>query len=409
MPPPLPTIKSLQHTSRINHEISIRLPAITRAQPLRSPWSHKSDAPSRTRQEPRIGQYYDANTRYEHVTSLPQNTAMLNDLSVLQREPEAVRQEPELPRHFVPPGYTHERVPYSKQYHPVSLAQLSLQSAAYELDRRSNDFLKENEAQSDYRFHPSQSKSALSGQYQGAEKIFASQNHDYRGRLPLRLAGQFYEHPPDVGSSSVRGVAPTHPPDDLYQSQSRYADSPFFKRHAGDLRPDIMPQPSARRSDIQDPFQTHGNDHRIPAPNMVGRQTSVQNSAAIYGLNDHQSRHHSLQSQIRPVTNRHQGTETPHTPRNSQGLFERTDYHATPVLRSSPKRDPRDQNRRITLAPSSATTTPLPMDQDAVLSQIRGVRGVSSYKQAAVYHQSSTNYGLARQLFSAGQRQSIRR
>jgi hypothetical protein len=99
----------------------------------------------------------------------------------------------------------------------------------------------------------------------------------------------------------------------------------------------------------------------------------------------------------------------PQTPRNSPGLLRRPDRPPSAVHRSPVKPEPRSYNRRITLPPSTGPSMPMATTQDEVLSQIRGVRGVSSHRHIPGYQLAAPNHNVARTLFASGPRQSVRR
>ncbi|KAK0947157.1 hypothetical protein LTR29_001440 [Friedmanniomyces endolithicus] len=122
---------------------------------------------------------------------------------------------------------------------------------------------------------------------------------------------------------------------------------------------------------------------------------------------------HEALHQMRPyqtATNLAYTGEIPQTPRNSQGLFQQPDLPQLPASYAHNMWQSNAHRGRVSLPPSRQTIGPAKGSQEKALSQIRGVKGVSSLGTRPSQQQNCPLYDAPRTLFSStGGRRSVRR
>ena len=401
MPPPLP--RPVQRD--IPRPSPSRPPMIPRPRPAPQPRAFEASMQQPyQRIESRNDQYRDTTGYFGHAPSHSNETMSLTSPASSQNISAAFRQCSVPQSDTLPFGHAPDPRQERGHHDTVSLAQLSLHSAG--LGDQRTHYSIENSRSIEHGFNAAPSALHADPQYQGPQGAATQYNHEFLGGLPIRLFHSSYESP-HIVSSQRQNFAATHAPYEVVQNQSNYADSPFFKHNGSVSRPDTMQRPPARGNNPQHQFRTFVDNYRIPTASTLDSQRlhGVGDSSRAYGSQAYESAYVSPQRKQRPSIHHQQHTAAPQTPRNSQGFFRRPDRPPPPPVFRSPSKP--NRGGRITLPPS-AGTAPFNMDQDSVVSQIRGVRGVSSYRNPPFYQTSASNYGSARPLFSASGRQSNR-
>ncbi|KAK1068290.1 hypothetical protein LTR74_005788 [Friedmanniomyces endolithicus] len=192
-------------------------------------------------------------------------------------------------------------------------------------------------------------------------------------------------------------------------------DSPFFRRGAAFGFPAECLPIEVRHMQSQyriqdDANRTHpSHDYaqaypQRPSPNgstFADRLRQTVNHQAPYQMRPYQAATGLAYSGDRDV---------PQTPRNSQGLFQRLDLPQLPASYAHSMWQSNAHRGRVSLPPSPQIFGPAKGSQEKALSQIRGVKGVSSAGVRTGPNQSGPLYDAPRTLFSsAGGRRSVRR
>ena len=251
-------------------------------------------------------------------------------------------------------------------------------------------------------------------------------------------AGQVEQPQVDRSRAYVRGLPKsyeTHQTSLFTIPQARYAtpspqratlrpdapvSSPFFGRAGTALHP-VMQRPPAReiytrtqyatshdvgRADYTDAqvnrnlARARGEPQRPHALPRLGRQAHSINHRPPRQVPGYKADHSGQRNEPFAV---------PQTPRNSQGLFQRPDRLRPPssYAMSRPRSDM--YTGRVTLPPTSGPPTYMAGRQDTALSQIPGVRGLSSQRGMPEYHHPAAGYNAPRILFSSAGAPSGRR
>jgi hypothetical protein len=344
----------------------------------------------------------------ENYRYLPRERQSQLDTSIGRQYPPLASHQYSEPQNYLDhSGYTHQPTAQIHHYDPVSLAQLSLQSSSQD-DLLAGDQAYD-QAASNYRF-ASKSTRASHNLYRPPHNMLAHHVYDHRDNTQPNPVGQFF-------SSDHRMVSKMQNPMDLGASQSNFqkqldaTSSPFFKRGVNAIRPDTVQRPPARGNDALTQFPGGDGRRSIQAASRAVSQTFVQcqDASRSYHMNDYQPAYPHRQIYSRRSGGRQQSTAVPQTQRNPQGLFQRPDRPAHSSYHSPTRAEPLNYGRRITLPPSTGLSMLMPASQDEAISQIRGVRGASSYGNIPGYQPLTPSYNVGRQLFSTGPRQSLRR
>jgi hypothetical protein len=344
----------------------------------------------------------------ENYGYLPRERQSQLDTSIGRQYPPLASHQYSEPQNYLDhSGYTHQPTAQIHHYDPVSLAQLSLQSSSQD-DLLAGDQAYD-QAASNYRF-ASNSTPASHNLYRPPHNMLAHHVYDHRNNTQPNPVGQFFssdhemvsriQNPMDLGASQPN-----------FQQQLDATSSPFFKRGVNAIRPDTVQRPPARGNDALTQFPGGDGGRSIQAASRAVPQTfdQSQDASRSYHMNHYQPAYHHRQTYSRRNGGPQQGAAVPQTPRNSQGLFQRTDHPARSSYPSPTRAEPPNYGRRITLPPSTGPSMLMPASQDEAISQIRGVRGASSHRNIPGYHLQAPSYNVARQLFSAGPRQSLHR
>ena len=407
MPPPLPRTKPTHllpasESSRDNRAETLQAQSLhSSGQQIRRP----RQPPSTQRQ---FGQHDNSNMAYGYAMSQQPVQAQLDTSPGLQRQPQAFDQHIEPQKHFGRSGYVpHTRLDVN-DHDVVSLSQLSLRS--YDED----DTRIHRRPIGDHNY-ASQSIQPFPSEYQNRATHLSEQQREYYGLSPSRSVDQRQGLIHREVRSRVQSAMFAPPPQATPHGQHTLASSPFFERDQPAFRPDTMQRSPARRNQAQ----LMAFD---PAQGALSGTTAIPRSLIeSHGMNrssyvdpprrpgDHPTLYQRPQYQHDMATQRQHSNMIPQTPRNSHGLLMRPDRPPPVAHRSPVESESRNYNKRITLPPSRGPPMPMATMQDETLSQVRGVRGVSSHRHIPGYQQASPHHNVARTLFSSGPRQSVRR
>ena len=406
MPPPLPRTKPAHllptfEMSRNNRPEILQTQSVhSSEQQIRHPWQ-----PSSAQRQ--FEQRDSSTAPYKYAMSQRQEQAHVDTSSGLQRQPQAFHQDIEPQKHFGHSGYVPQTRLDVNGYDAVSLAQLSLRSPDEDDFRPSQTLVGD-------RSDASRSRQPFPRQHWNWGNGLSEQQLDYYGLSPARYVDQRDEWMHRPAGSHVQSSMSAQAPQAIPQGQHTIASSPFFKRGQPDFRPNTMQRSQARN-------QAHVMAYDSGRGTWSETTAIPQNLAEFRGLNrtsyfdpphrpvDHDTFYQRPQYHYGMAAHDQHSTMVPKTPRNPQGLLRRPDRPPSVVHRSPAKPEPRSYNKRITLPPSTSLSMPMAATQDEVLSQIRGVRGVSSHRHIPRYQPAAPNSNVARTLFSSGPRQSVRR
>lgn len=409
MPPPLPRTKPSRPLPTFGSSLDSR-PRIPQAQSLHSSQQQNPRLWQPPLVQKQSEQHDSSIAPYGYAISQQQGKVRVDTSSGLQRHPQGFQHHIESRNHFGHPGHAAQTRLDFNGYDTVSLAQLSIQSPD------ESDFRLSQRPTGDYSYTP-QSRQQIPSQHPNSENGLSEQQREYYGLSPSGYIDQRPETMQRPAESCMQSAMSANTPQAILQDRNAIASSPFFKRGPPTFRPDIMQRPPARRSHAH---LTAYDDGRAtyPAnaslsPNFAESRGSNRRSFLhqSHGPGNHQALYQHQYPQYRARATNHDQYRTmiPQTPRNSPGLLRRPDRPPSAVHRSPVKPESRSYNRRITLPPSTGPSMPMATTQDEVLSQIRGVRGVSSHRHIPGYQLAAPNHNVARTLFASGPRQSVRR
>ncbi|KAK5127574.1 hypothetical protein LTR85_006914 [Meristemomyces frigidus] len=250
-----------------------------------------------------------------------------------------------------------------------------------------------------------------------------AQQQDYQARQPLQpLSASYLNHQVAVPSRS-RNAHATPSPQRQSQPPAASVVSPFFKRGATSWPPPTTQCPPTRGSYVQPHYASLSRETATGysrAPSQLEPPDDYSQQPSLNGLSfierphrpvDHQPLYQSPSQ--RPVAGGRlsRASRIPQTPRNSQGLFQRPDRAPFPTATTYALSRPQSiaNSGRISFQPNQQPTS-LARNQEQALSQIRGVRGLSSQGARPRNYDSGPLYDPIRTLYSsAGGRRSVRR
>lgn len=249
-----------------------------------------------------------------------------------------------------------------------------------------------------------------------------AQQRDDQVRKPLQPFSASYLNRQPGMSSQVGQPSAVVPPQRQSQPSAASVISPFFKRgHGAISRPTGFQRPPAQGSFVSPHYASRGLDtatsHSL-APSHHDTSHTHGQWPSLNGLSfmERPGRPAERQTLYHPpnrpeaMDDKHiRQSMIPQTPRNSQGLFQRPDRPSAPASYESSRPQSTTHRSRISFVPgqqprSSATS------QEQALSQIRGVRGISSQGVRLNNYENGLLYDPGRMLYSsAGGRRSVRR
>ena len=212
-----------------------------------------------------------------------------------------------------------------------------------------------------------------------------------RARLPLQPLPESYQNRQPFVRPQACDSHTTPSPRRSAEHQAASVISPFFRQDSAAQRAPTSQRPfiggDPIRRQYANPTQQTSHDQRLAQGMADGRQSHAE-PRSLNGLSfidrphrsdDHQPLYQS--PSFRPDSNAayQRPSVVPQTPRTTQGLFQRSD-RPLPQASCGPNRA--QSNRRpgrVSLPANAGPSIPLASNQDEALSQIRGVRGVSSY------------------------------
>ncbi|KAK3068452.1 hypothetical protein LTR53_013961, partial [Teratosphaeriaceae sp. CCFEE 6253] len=220
--------------------------------------------------------------------------------------------------------------------------------------------------------------------------------------------------PPGDANSGQYGIQ------SLTQPVTASVASPFFKRglaSISDTQGRPLPNGVVRR-----PPSSHTRDARVSHWTSSPRHEHVQDFAPLSnpqrlplitklrGAAEPQLLYDTVPYR-RPDPNQHQRThDPPQTPRNLQGLFQRPDRPPPSAAYAQSRPQSTAYRGRVSLPPNKHTMLPPTGSQERALSQIRGVRGVSSQGVRPSLYGQGPLYDAPRSLFSSARgRRSVKR
>jgi len=234
-------------------------------------------------------------------------------------------------------------------------------------------------------------------------------------RQPLQpfTASWVNQQRPMWSRERVRNMTPS--PQRSGQAPAVSVLSPFFRREPAESPPRSAQRPPARGNNIQrqsdNPTARVGH-HAWAQRNHIDdaqRQRPLPTSLTSYGSSQPlvMENHFDRSPSARLSTATH---VIPQAARNSQGLYERPDRRRSPVMYPPSRPQSTAQRDRYSLPPGQTSRLSTANRQERTLSQIPGVRGLSSQGFQRTGCPGTALYDGPRGVFSsAGSRRSARR
>ena len=340
--------------------------------------------------------------------SRPPGKALVDTSSELERQPQAFYEQIESQKHNRRSGYVPQTRLDVNGYGTVSLVQLSLQS-------HDDDKSRVHQRSTSDHSYASRLRQSFPSEHGNLDSGIAEQLREYYGLSPSTYVDQRHEYMHRPVGPGLQSPTSAQAPHTILQDQRAIASSPFFQRAPPAFRPDATQRPPTRMNQAK--MMAYDLGRGISIANTATPQNFIESRGLTqspvidpsHRPGDHQALYDRPQYHAGVPTHGQYTTKMPQTPRNSQGLLRRPDRPPSVVHRSPVKSESRKYNGRITLPPLIGPSLPMAATQDEALSQIRGVRGVSSHRHIPGYQPAASNYNVARTLFPAGPRQSVRR
>ena len=402
MPPPLPRAANTRQI------FSPTGPSSSQQQESRAQLSvqlYRGGTWKQQRGEEQVEQHRDLKDDYRY--SSRQRQSQPQTFVGRQYPPPASHQHPEPPSCLEPSGNMYEPLTQIHHYDPVSLAELSLQSSSQDEMLAGDQTY--NRPISNYRF-VSRSTPAAQNLYRPPHSMLSHHEYNYHANTQSMPPGHSVARDHGMGSR-MRHPMEMETPQPNFQQKLGVASSPYFKRGADAIRPATVRRPPARGNDALIRLPANDGQRSTPVASRPVPQTIVQsqNRGESYHMVGYQPAYQRRQIYSGRNNGHRHSNPVPETPRNPQSLFQHPDHPAGSSHHSPTKAQPPNHGRRMTLLPSTGLSIPMSASQDEVLSQIRGVRGISSHRSIPGYPPPAPSYGAPRTLFSAGPRQSLRR
>ena len=245
---------------------------------------------------------------------------------------------------------------------------------------------------------------------------------NYQARPQLPAFSESYQNLQSPFTAPIRDPHAPHSPQKTSHAPAPSGFSPFFKHDSAAQRPPTVQRPPTRGSFVRPQYagrtRESGIERRKTQTDTVAAQR-YNEPRSLNGLSfidkphrpgDYQSLYQSPSYRQEETCQSQRPFMVPQTPRNSQGLFQRPDRLPAPASYASSRAQSNIQRRLQSLPHSHGPPVPFNGSQDQELSQVRGVRGVSSQRGMSSYQRPAPMYDKPRTVFSsAGGRRSVRR
>lgn len=295
-------------------------------------------------------------------------------------------------------------------YDAQSFAQLSLQSPKG--SRHEYSGLARGQESVEYGYHTLRNDGSRPLMYHSPTYRDIEKQQGDEGRPQHRPFAESKQHYYGTAALGARDSHPSSVPQEAFDAPAASVTSPFFKQGSAAYRPPTMQRPAMRGTfDTGTGFQLASSNSR--ASQAFGGPKSLNGLPFIEKPrrpHDRRALYQSTTYRQDTLNESQEPLAAPQTPRNSQGLFQRPDRPPPPASYATSRPQLNTYRDRVTIPPTTGPQMPMAANQDEALSQIRGVRGVSSQASFQNFQRAAPSYGAPRPLVSsAGGRRSVRR